>query len=323
MTQVFWHSLRMPQSLRVSLGALADAMLSSLRALVLALAPTSGDYREVLAGVRVANLAHKTFSNHCFDWPMAVLTIQGAKLIEAGPYKFELRSGTLLVTCVDMPSISSVLTASPERPYLSLIVSLDRNILAEQVATFAPVPASDAQCASAWTEKADLEYLDIFRRIAAFALQPAASGALLALLMRELHLRLLSDPRAALLRSLYWRNSRESRLSGVINWLRAHVSTPVNMEYLARMANMSISSFHRHFKAITGSSPLQYHKKLRLYEAQRIMLSSDLGVAETAVAVGYESITQFNREYRRMFGLPPGRDILQRKKRLNASQDHA
>ncbi|MBD5553313.1 MAG: AraC family transcriptional regulator [Desulfovibrio sp.] len=292
---------------------LSQGMLEQILSVMPMLAPAPGQHG-ALDGLLIYRRDKPTASTHCFDWPMAALTVQGAKVIQSGERRFELGQGTLLIICVDMPSVSSLIKASTTEPFYSLAIRLDQQILADEI-NCDPLPQA-TQCLSAWAEQADLEYLDIFRRAAALALRPERNALLFPLLKRELHLLLLADPRSALLRSLYWRNG--SRINEVIKWLRENITAPAPMEYLARMANMSVSSFHRHFKDITGSSPLQYIKKLRLYEARRRMLADDKSASEAALLVGYESITQFNREYRRMFGEPPGRDI-QQLKRVTAS----
>lgn len=309
-SQVIWHDWIMIKELNPG-ASLSQCMLEQILSVMPKLAPAPGQHGEP-DGLLIYRRDKPTASTHCFDWPMAALTVQGAKVIQSGERKFELDPGTLLIICVDMPSVSSLIKASPAEPFYSLAIRLNQQILADEI-NCEPLPQA-TQCLSAWSEQADLEYLDIFRRAAELALRPERNELLFPLLKRELHLLLLADPRSALLRSLYWRNGSGSRINEVITWLRENIAAPASMEFLARMANMSVSSFHRHFKDITGSSPLQYLKKLRLYEARRCMLADDMSASEAALAVGYESITQFNREYRRMFGEPPGRDIQQLKR---------
>lgn len=290
--------------------------LADLKDLALELASRPGETRRELACLHIVHKSGNLTSNHCFDQPMAALTIQGRKLIQAGPYEFMLSEGSLLVTCVDMPSISSVLGVSEAHPYLGFYISLDRKILTDLLLELPVDNLEFGHFASAWIERASLDCLDAFRRLARLAFSPERAPILAPMILRELHYFLLLSPKSGQLRKLYMNGGSDKRIADVIGWLRQNVAAPASMDKLAKMANMSVSSFHRHFKLITGSSPLQYHKKLRLYEAQRLMLAENQRATEAALAVGYESITQFNREYRRMFGEPPGRDIANRKRRL-------
>lgn len=266
-------------------------------------------------GLNLARHDSVAMSNHCFEEPLAGITLQGRKTIRVGQTEIELTPGALLVTCVDAPSVSSVIESSPECPYLSIYIRLDRQTMADLLLNTNLAASAPTQYDKFWTEKADLEILDTFRRLLR-ALEQPENIQLAGMIARELHFLVLSAPQSGLLRQLYLAGGRDNRISGVIVWMRANLQAPASMDYLARMAHMSVSTFHRHFKQITGISPLQYHKQLRLYEAQRLMLAENQHASEVALAVGYESITQFNREYRRLFGAPPGRDIAERRRKL-------
>ena len=133
------------------------------------------------------------------------------------------------------------------------------------------------------------------------------------IIMRELHYLLLVGPQGSTLQSLYTHGTQDSHIVQAIAIMKQNIASPLRMDTLARQLSMSISSLHRHFKNITGFSPLQYHKQLRLYEAQRLMLVENERASNAALAVGYESVTQFNREYKRMFGEPQHRDIMLRR----------
>ena len=135
------------------------------------------------------------------------------------------------------------------------------------------------------------------------------------MILQELHYLLLIGPLGHVLRGLYAQGSQNSQVLQAVSILRRDLGAPVRMESLARQVGMSLSTLHRHFKTVTGLSPLQYLKQLRLHEAQRLMLMEDMRAASAALSVGYESVTQFSREYKRMFGEPPHRDI-QRKRTL-------
>lgn len=268
--------------------------------------------------VTLLNYQQPKYSSHCFESPLASLTVHGHKIIHAGPYELATQPGALLVTCVDMPSSSVIQNASPDNPYLGIFINLDRKILAD-ILTELPMPGHIAseQGKSAWIMEADNTFLDAYLRLAKLLASPQHIHILLPLILRELHYLILISPNGSLLHNLYMCGARDNRIIDVIAWLKQNIAAPVAMESLAQMAHMSISSFHRHFKSITGFSPLQYHKKLRLHEAQRLMLAENRRVTEAAAEVGYESITQFNREYRRLFGQPPGRNVSTLKKKLD------
>lgn len=271
-----------------------------------------------LCGVKFVSRSRRSYSQHCFDEPLVFLTVQGHKLIQTGPHEFEAGPGNLLVTCVDMPSTSILLDAGPDNPYLSICVYLDRKILADILAEMAESkPNSEQVEPSAWLMDADACFLDAYLRLARLLENQDHLRILAPLIVREIHFLLLVSQRGGCLHNLYMRGARDSRIIDVISWLKHNLRAPIAMEELAKMANMSISSFHRHFKTLTGFSPLQYQKNIRLYEAQRLMLVEDMRVAEAAITVGYESVTQFNREYRRMFGEPPRRDVSRLKDRFS------
>lgn len=311
-----WHNGRILGGEHLQAVNQFSDVLGEIRNILLRIQP------ECMSGVpgtkfirRLQNERSKT----CFDQPLACLTAQGHKIIHAGPHELETGPGRLLVTSVDMPSTSAILDASPENPYLCVCVYLDRKILADILAEMPDATASAGHSdPSAWIMQAGANFLDAFLRLCRLSENPAYARILAPLIIREIHFLLLASPGGGCLRNLYMRGARDSRIIDTIAWLKQNLTAPISMESLAGMAHMSISSFHRHFKTLTGHSPLQYQKKLRLYEAQRLMLAEDMRVAEAALTVGYESVTQFNREYRRMFGAPPRRDISRLKNRLTS-----
>lgn len=298
----------------MALNDIENATLAILKHLILDLLRGPGTIVRGPAGVHLVRTEEKDRCNHNFEKPLIALTIQGRKLIHACGQDLLLTPGSLLITCVDVPSMSTIIAASPEEPYLGLYLYLDRHILAEQALKLEGMQPNGNNCESVWTSAAGIDFLDLFRRLVTYSLDEIKAAALVPLIMRELHYLLLCEPRGSLLRHLYMNGGRDRRITDVIAWMRGNIGIAAAMEDLARMASMSVSCFHRHFKNVTGLSPLQYHKKLRLYEAQRLMLADNQHAAEAAFAVGYESITQFNREYRRMFGEPPGRHIAERRR---------
>ena len=162
---------------------------------------------------------------------------------------------------------------------------------------------------------AEPEFLEAVLRLAELLDKPEQIAIRAPMILQELHYLLLIGPRGHVLRGLYAQGSQNILVLQAVSILRRDLGAPVRMESLARQVGMSLSTLHRHFKTVTGLSPLQYLKQLRLHEAQRLMLMEDMRAASAALSVGYESVTQFSREYKRMFGEPPHRDI-QRKRTL-------
>lgn len=289
-------------------------LLSMLRDFLLAHTARVGIFDTIIEGLSFARKDEVYHSSKCFSRPMATLIVQGEKRITLGTRELNIYAGQCLVTCVDTPSSSIILNATPQTPFLCLSFLLDRKILTDLLLEMPPetrpprqdhmrLPVMDA---SAWL-------LAAFLRLAELTARPEAIPVLAPLLQRELHYLLLAGPQGCILRGLYMNGARDSRILDAISWLKRHPQISISVEQLAKKVHMSVSSLHRHFKNITGLSPLQYHKQLRLYEAQRLMLVENERADMAALAVGYESITQFNREYKRMFGEPPHRDIMRRK----------
>lgn len=253
-------------------------------------------------------------SERCFEKPLASVIVQGCKHSTIGTQEYRIRANQCLVSGVDMPSSSYSIEPTPEKPFLSLFFYLDRQILTELVTEMEPdsrPPFMEGQSVS--VVDAEPEFLEGMLRLVELLDKPKQIAIRAPIIMRELHYLLLIGPQGGILQGLYTRGSQNNQVIQAISLLRQHIASPVRMDDLARQVNMSISSLHRHFKSVTGFSPLQYHKQLRLYEAQRLMMVENERAANAALSVGYESVTQFNREYKRMFGEPPHRDVNRRR----------
>lgn len=257
-----------------------------------------------------------TQCQHNFTNPMALLGIQGQKRINHGHGEKILSPGMLMLNCVESPSASAIIEATPEKPYLALYFLLDRKIIAELLGEMEAQQFHPAQ-KTEFILAAPIDFLSTIVRLAEITLQPDKISILGPLLLRELHYLLLSGPYGMILRDLYMRGTMDSRIIEMIAWLKQNINQSFSIDFLSRKANMSASSLHRHFKSVTGFSPLQYQKELRLLEAQRLMLTENEHADIAAMKVGYESVTQFNREYKRKFGLPPHKDIAKRKTGLS------
>jgi AraC-like DNA-binding protein len=237
--------------------------------------------------------------------PMLCFVLQGSKEATIGGHVLTYGEANYFVASLDLPASARITHASPDRPYICLTLAIDQDNLAAllpevpvrddtQRAAFSVCPVTE-ELAAAWGRMLGL--LDTPEDIAVLA----------PLCEREILYRLLQGPQGAALRQTGCAGSRLSQVRRAIAWIKEHFAEPLRVEQLADMAGMSPASFHRHFKTATAMSPLQYQKNLRLQEARRLLMSSQ-DAARTAFAVGYESPSQFSREYARLFGSPPSRD---------------
>ena len=245
--------------------------------------------------------------------PIFCLVLQGAKQAFLGERILTFAERQCLIVSLDLPTVSRVVTASPQKPYLALALTLDTGLVRELAATLdtetgTARPDPDYRCSALSVSRADDALTDAMARL--FALRGASEdiGVLAPLLVREIHYRLLRSNEGALLRSLARPDSHAGRIARAIARIWRDYADALPVADLARQAGMSASAFHEHFRTLTGTSPLQYQKALRLMEARRRLQEGHDSVAGIAFAVGYESPTQFSREYARKFGNPPRAD---------------
>jgi AraC-like DNA-binding protein len=239
--------------------------------------------------------------------PLVCIVVQGSKQVTVGQQRFAFGAGDSLLVTADVPTVSRITRASAAQPYLSLVLELAPATLAELVLQMGAAPG--LRSAPLRVDTTDREVADAALRLVRLLDRPAAVPVLQAQLVRELHYWLLVGHHGAAIRQLGWPEGHAQRVARAVEVLRQGFARPLRMQELAEAAGMSPSSFHQHFRSVTSLSPLQFQKQLRLIEARRLMLSDGLSPSRAAFAVGYESAPQFTREYGRMFGLPPGREI--------------
>lgn len=240
--------------------------------------------------------------------PVVCLILQGSKVISIGNQVVDLHPSDALLVSHDLPVVSRITKASVREPYLAAILSLDLGLvrsLYDQVGD-ASVPDADARSLSAGP--ADPAWLAPLVRYFELIDNPLDAKVLGPSIRREIHYRLLLSPIGRMLRNLLVADSHASRVAKAIQTVRAGFRSPLSVPDLAKTAGMSASSFHQHFKSVTGTTPLQYQKDLRLIEARSLLVDRNHTVSEAAYAVGYESPTHFSRDYSRKFGLPPSKD---------------
>ncbi|MEZ5713918.1 MAG: AraC family transcriptional regulator [Paracoccaceae bacterium] len=240
--------------------------------------------------------------------PVICLILQGSKVTSSGDQSVALFPGDALLVSHDLPVTSRITRASRQEPYLALILSLDPVLVRGLYDQLAEAPLPDAPARPLSAGPADPAWLDPLARYLALAANPLDARVLGPATLREIHYRLLLSPLGRMLRNLATADSHASRVARAIHQLRRDYRSRLSVEDLARTAGMSASSFHEHFKSVTGTTPLQYLKELRLIEARSLLTDQRQSVAQAAFAVGYESPTHFSRDYSRKFGLPPSRD---------------
>lgn len=242
--------------------------------------------------------------------PSICFVVQGAKHIVLGDDNFTYNSERFLLTAVDLPTIVQITEASPEKPFLGLKLELDQRELSHlMVESHLPPPKPQHSSRGMATGEVTLELLESFQRLLNLLDNPKDIPVIAPLIQREICYRLLTGDQGARLRQMTSAGSQSSQIAQAIQWLRMNFSSPLRIEDLAARVSMSKSAFHSHFRELTAMSPLQYQKCLRLNEARRLMLLERLDASSAAFQVGYESPSQFSREYSRMFGAPPSRDV--------------
>lgn len=242
--------------------------------------------------------------------PGLTVMAQGKKRVELGPNTFIYDESRYLLTSLDLPSISQVVEASRERPALAFALKLDLPIVRELLMREdVPVRELPADTPAMTTANVTAELLSSCCRLMDLLETPEHIPFLSGLIQREIVYRILQGPEGARLRAITTQGEQSHRAAKAIAWLKSNYEKPLRVDELAQMARMGVSTFHHHFREMTAMSPVQYQKQLRLQAARARMLTDDLDASSAAVTVGYESVSQFNREYSRLFGQPPMRDI--------------
>jgi AraC-like DNA-binding protein len=242
--------------------------------------------------------------------PSVALVVQGRKRVGLGDMRFEYDSSRFLLTSVDLPVTSQVIEGSPEAPYLCMRLKLDVSVVRELLSREPDLPVwPQANSPAMTTAATTVEFLDAFSRLIDLQHAPKDIAFMGGLIQREIVYRILQSAEGQRLRAIATLGDNSQRTARAIEWIREHYAKPLRVEELAQVACMGVSTLHHHFRALTSMSPLQYQKQLRLHEARRRMLMDGLDAASAAFEVGYESASQFNREYSRFFGRPPLRDV--------------
>ena len=273
-------------------------------------AQTDGDHTTAIPALTLHRRKAPTEPLHCiYNLGLGVVA-QGDKQVLLGGEAIDYGPGQSMLTTIDLPVVSHVTRANAREPFLGLMLTLDvRSILQLASEMDAPRSRRDDSHRSISFEALDAALLDALVRLVNLLAEPTLVPRLARLIEQEITIRLLTGPHGPQLRQLVVAGSPGQQIAKVVAWLKQNFVHPLKGDDLADRAHMSPSTFRQHFRALTGVSPLQYQKQLRLQEARQLMLNENLDAGSAAVRVGYESASQFSREYSRLFGDPPQRDI--------------
>jgi AraC-like DNA-binding protein len=239
-----------------------------------------------------------------------IVMAQGRKQVELGPNTFIYDESRYLLTSLDLPTVSQVVEASKERPALAFSLKFELPMVRELLTREdAPIPELPPESPAMATGEVTVELLNACCRLMDLLDTPQHISFLSGLIQREIIYYILQGAEGARLRAIATLGEQSNRIAKAISWLKSNYEKPLRVEELAKMALMAVSTFHHHFREMTAMSPVQYQKQLRLQAARTRMLTEDLDASSAAMEVGYESVSQFNREYSRFFGQPPIRDI--------------
>ena len=254
--------------------------------------------------------------------PSLCVIAQGSKEVLLGESRYRYDPGHYLITTLELPRVSQVLEASPERPYLGLRLELTSALVGSvMVDANLTDPGGRPDIRAIAVSRLDGGLLDALLRLVRLIDLSGDAPVLMPLILREIVYRLLIGEQSGRLRHLAAAGGYASPITRAVERLRQDFDQPLRVEQIARELGMSVSGFHHHFKAVTAMSPLQYQKQLRLQEARRLMLGDGLDAASAAYRVGYNDASHFNREYKNHFGVPPGRDIQRLREAVRSGVD--
>jgi len=281
--------------------------LDELRALI-ARHAASGKAGTLISGLTMKAISKPSEPIHSIDEPVFAVIAQGAKRTVLADRVFEYRAGHFLVASVELPLTSRILHASVKMPFLGLGLKLKPELIASILLETSSTDRGMVEHLGMYVSEAPAELLDAVVRLVRLLERPADIPVLRPLIERELVWRLLNGEQGGTVRQIGLADSRLSRIRRAIRAIRDRYAEPIDIEELAQLVAMSPTSFHRHFRAATAMSPLQYQKQIRLQQARSRLMANGDDVAKVGFSVGYDSPSQFSREYARFFGSPPGRD---------------
>lgn len=294
----------------VSLGAGLEAQQAELADRIARIAPRQGAHETAIRGMGLLRFDSPSQPTPAVYEPSVCIVVQGRKIAHLADEVYTYDALNYLVVSMTLPVIGQVVEASPDKPYLCIRLNVDTALIGElQQQVDVPEASPAAQGRALYLARTSASLLDAVLRLVRLLDTPEEAAILGPLAMREIHYRVLTGELGHRLREVSVMDSQSQRIARAIDLLKRRYAEPLSIDELASAAHMSTSSLHHRFKAVTAMSPLQFQKQLRLQEARRLMLSDGLEAASAAHKVGYESPSQFTREYRRLFGAPPRQEV--------------
>ncbi|HEY0260652.1 MAG TPA: AraC family transcriptional regulator [Lacisediminihabitans sp.] len=278
-----------------------------------------GVKRTILPGVSIASAIEPTETMSGMSEPSLAVVAQGIKETSVNGRPYRYRAGEFLVVSVDLPVTGHIVSASADEPFSVFSMSLRPAMIAELLLESNTVRDRPPAFSGLAVSAAAPDLLDPIARLLRLLDRPDDIPVLWPAYEREIVWRLLTGEQGGIVRQIGLADGRLAQISRSIRWIRQHSTETIRIDDLAAMAGLSVSSFHRHFRAVTSMTPIQFHKQIRLQEARTLLMTRPHDVAEIGYLVGYDSPSQFSREYRRAFGEPPGRDAA----RLASAEDAA
>ncbi|HMN44101.1 MAG TPA: AraC family transcriptional regulator [Povalibacter sp.] len=296
--------------MNAEINTVEDRQRLELAALIEKFSSGDGIHATAIDGLRCIRLSVPNMQLPAVYSPSLCVIVQGSKQVLLEDEIYRYAPPQFLAVSVDLPLLGQVIEASTQRPYLCLQIEIDPRRIGELIAQSGDANWSQGETTRGlFVGAVDSATLEAVLRLTRLLQTPKDIPMLAPMMLREIHYRLLSGEYGPSIAQIAIAGSSTQKIGQIIRRIKANLMQPMRVDELAALANMSPSSFHQHFKAVTAMSPLQYQKRLRLTEARQILLSGDVDAASAAYRVGYESASQFSREYARMFGAPPMRDI--------------
>lgn len=255
---------------------------------------------------RVAMVRAEACADQVYQ-PMLHLVLQGQKTLSIGSEVFRYSAGSYFLVPVDVPATGQIHASAQDQPYLAISLTLDTDVISTLLLDEGEAPKGPVRsCFDAIPARAEM--MDAWVRMMRLMNNRSEAAVLAPMIEREILFRALQGPLGGILRDVARPDGRLAQIRRVTQWIAEHYTEPFRVEPLAVMADMSVAAFYRHFKSVTAMTPIQYQKRLRLLRARWLLVFDTLDATSIAYNVGYESASQFNREYSRLFGLPPARD---------------
>ncbi|WP_080898440.1 AraC family transcriptional regulator [Variovorax paradoxus] len=288
----------------------ADDVLGDLTRAVARIAQSDGDFLTAIPELSLHRRSATTDPMHCLYGFGVGITVSGQKRVALGEEVFDYSAGQSLLTTADLPVVTHITRASAAQPFMGLMLRLDPRAVVQAAAEMAlPQPTRDCSYRAMSLGDLDATLLGAVTRLIELLHEPRLLPQLAPLLQQEILVRLLAGRHGPQLQRLVAVGSPSQQVVQSMTWLKLNFTQPVLADDLAASVHMSPSTFRQHFRAVAGMSPMQYLKQLRLQEARQLMLNQGIDAGTAGVRVGYESASQFSREYARLFGAPPLRDI--------------